>query len=132
MNKSETYNSPLIEELLQVISPEKLKKTEKRMLLAARIDDAIKERGWKRKEFANALGKTPSEITKWLSGTHNFTSETLFDIEQVLNINLLKLDYKQDAIIETAIYNYTIQSSYEYQDNGGGVIYNELSKKSFC
>lgn len=113
MNKPKTYNSPLIDELLQGVSPEELKKTEKRMLLASRIDDAIKAKGWKKKHFAEAMGKTPSEITKWLSGTHNFTSDTLFDIERVLNISLVKVDNKPVEIIRTYIGNVTIQSDPE-------------------
>ncbi len=59
------------------------------MLLAAKIDNAIKAKYWKKKEFAESLNKKPSEIAKWLSGTHNFTIETLFDIERVLDINII-------------------------------------------
>jgi transcriptional regulator with XRE-family HTH domain len=95
MNKAETYDSIDIMGLLKNISPEEYERTEKRMLLAARIDDEIKNKGWKKKDFAAALVKTPSEITKWLSGTHNFTSDTLFDIERVLNIKLI--NYQPDA-----------------------------------
>jgi transcriptional regulator with XRE-family HTH domain len=54
------------------------------MLLAARIDDARKAKGWSQHEFAEQMGKNPSEISKWLSGTHNFTSDTLWDIEEKL------------------------------------------------
>jgi transcriptional regulator with XRE-family HTH domain len=35
------------------------------------------ERGLSKLEFAQALGKRPSEVTKWLSGQHNFTIRTL-------------------------------------------------------
>jgi ribosome-binding protein aMBF1 (putative translation factor) len=89
-HNADTYNSPFINELLQGISPKELERTNKRMLLATRIDDSIKAKGWKKKNFASAMGKTPSEITKWLSGNHNFTADTLFDIERVLNINLFQ------------------------------------------
>lgn len=43
-------------------------------------------------EFAGIVGVTPSTVTKWLKGNHNFTIETLFRIEDALNIRLL--DYK--------------------------------------
>jgi len=95
MNKQDTYNSNLIDELLQGISPEELERTNKRMLLAARIDDAITKKGWKKKDLAKALDKTPSEISKWLSGTHNFTIDTLFDIEKILDIDLINIQEKQ-------------------------------------
>lgn len=59
------------------------------MLLAARIDDKIRDHGLSNQEFAYMMGKKPSEISKWLSGTHNFTTETLWEIERVLNIQLV-------------------------------------------
>jgi transcriptional regulator with XRE-family HTH domain len=95
MNKTETYDCTEIDGLLKELLPEEYERTEKRMLLAARIDDGLKNRGWKKKDLAAVLRKTPSEITKWLSGTHNFTCDTLFDIERVLNINLI--NYQPDV-----------------------------------
>jgi transcriptional regulator with XRE-family HTH domain len=34
-------------------------------------------KGITRKQLADALGKRPCEVTKWLSGQHNFTISTL-------------------------------------------------------
>ena len=45
--------------------------------IADRIDALIKKRGLTKKEFADSIGKRPSEVTKWLSGQHNFTIRTL-------------------------------------------------------
>ena len=42
-----------------------------------RIDALMRQRGLSKKQFADALGRRPSEITKWLSGQHNFTIATL-------------------------------------------------------
>lgn len=99
MSKVELYNSQLIDELFQEISKDELEKTEKRMLLAARIDDAIKAKNWKPKNLAEALKKSPSEISKWLSGTHNFTTDTLFDIERVLGVSILALGNIDQKVI---------------------------------
>ena len=33
--------------------------------------------GLNKRQFAEALGKRPNEITRWLSGEHNFTISTL-------------------------------------------------------
>lgn len=41
------------------------------------IYNLMQERGLTKKQFADALGKKPSEVTKWLSGQHNFTVRTL-------------------------------------------------------
>ncbi len=45
--------------------------------ISERIDALMNERGLSKKQFADALGRRPSEITKWLSGQHNFTIATL-------------------------------------------------------
>lgn len=45
--------------------------------ISDRIDALMRQRGLSKKQFADALGRRPSEITKWLSGQHNFTISTL-------------------------------------------------------
>lgn len=45
--------------------------------ISDRIDALMQQRGLSKKQFADALGRRPSEITKWLSGEHNFTISTL-------------------------------------------------------
>lgn len=83
----------LIEQLLNNISPEESQRIENRMLLAAKIDDALKAKGWKKKDLVEALGKkNQSEATKWLSGTHNFTSDLLTDLGRVLNTDFFNLE----------------------------------------
>lgn len=54
------------------------------------------ERGWilSKIDLAKKFGKSPSEITKWLSGNHNFTVDTLIEIERVLDIKLLAPEEK--------------------------------------
>lgn len=45
--------------------------------IATEIENLMKKRGLSKKQFADALGKKPSEVTKWLSGQHNFTIRTI-------------------------------------------------------
>lgn len=45
--------------------------------ISDRIYELMQERGLSKKQFADALGRRPCEITKWLSGQHNFTIATL-------------------------------------------------------
>ena len=43
-----------------------------------------------------AMGKkNASEITRWLSGTHNFTMDTLIDLSRVLDTNFLNIEKKE-------------------------------------
>jgi len=96
MSKPKEYTSKISEELFQEMAEKEWENTEKRMLLAARIDEAIKRKGWSKKRFAYEIDKSPSEISKWLSGTHNFTTETLWEIENLLNIRLINLGHEDN------------------------------------
>lgn len=69
------------------------------MLLAVKIDDALKEKGWKKKDLIEALWKkNKSKVTKLLSGTHNFTSNLLTDLGRVLNTNFFNLENDQKRL----------------------------------
>ncbi|MBK9981727.1 MAG: helix-turn-helix domain-containing protein [Saprospiraceae bacterium] len=90
-NKARLYTSPLLEEIMSRITPLEMEQTHNRMLIAARMDDCMKDIGLSKIDLARKLNKQPSEITKWLSGTHNFTMETLTDIAFALNVNVRDL-----------------------------------------
>lgn len=47
------------------------------MAVSNRIYDLMTKNGLSKAEFARAIGKRPCEVTKWLSGQHNFTLSTL-------------------------------------------------------
>lgn len=53
------------------------KETELSFQISDRIYELMQQRGLSKKQFADALGKRPCEVTKWLSGQHNFTVATL-------------------------------------------------------
>lgn len=61
--------------------------------LKAEIADMIKARLDQLKitksEFAAMMKTQPSSVTKWLSGDHNFTCDTLHQIQSVLNFKIL-------------------------------------------
>ena len=64
-------------ELLSDISPEERAEARLSFQISNRLDFLMKEKGLSKKQLADALGKRPSEITRWLSGEHNFTISTL-------------------------------------------------------
>ena len=57
-------------------------------IVAEQIEDALKKRGLSRKQFADLMGRRPSEVTKWLSGKHNFTIALLQEISDVLGTSI--------------------------------------------
>lgn len=59
--------------------------------LSNRINYLMNKRGLSKIEFANALGKRPSEITKWLSGQHNFTIRTISLLSAFFGESLIRV-----------------------------------------
>jgi transcriptional regulator with XRE-family HTH domain len=68
-----------------------MEQTKTKMKLAARIEDYMRAKGWNKSQFAEKVGKNPSEITKWLSGTQNFTVDVLTEIASTFDIELTAL-----------------------------------------
>jgi len=66
-----------LRELLSDITPEERAEARLSFQISNRLDSLMHERGLSKKQFADAIGKRPSEITRWLSGQHNFTVSTL-------------------------------------------------------
>ena len=97
--KPELYTSAAIDELLESVDPRESKRVENRMLLATKIANGMKARGLNKKGLMEAMGQNnQSVVTKWLSGTHNFTADTLTDLGHVLGISLLDVETKKDVV----------------------------------
>lgn len=94
-------NKSSLEKILEEITPEQQARTDVKMLLAARIADAMEAKGWNNKMLMEALGKkNPSEITRWLSGTHNFTVDTLVDLGRVLERDFINLSPEKEQPVK--------------------------------
>jgi transcriptional regulator with XRE-family HTH domain len=89
--KAREYNSTLLQELLDEVTPLEMEQTNVKMQLAANIEDLIRSKGWSKTRFASELNKTQPEISKWLSGAHNFTTDTLTHIAFVLGVEVSAL-----------------------------------------
>ncbi|MDE7074561.1 MAG: helix-turn-helix transcriptional regulator [Odoribacter sp.] len=65
---------------------------ELKFAISNRIYELMTKRGLSKMEFAKALGKRPNEITKWLSGQHNFTIRTISLLSTFFHETLIKVD----------------------------------------
>lgn len=66
-----------LQEIFNEIPADKREETRLSFAISNKIDALMRKRGLNKKQFAEALGKRPNEITRWLSGEHNFTISTL-------------------------------------------------------
>lgn len=100
-----SHHSQVLEDFLSLGTEEEFARTKSRMMLAAKIQDAMAAKNIGKKELAEMMGQQPSVITKWLSGKHNFTTDTLTDIQRVLGVRLLALEGKP---VTQNVYHITI------------------------
>ena len=117
-NKARKYNSSKLQQLLDEVTPLEMEKTKNKMLLAARIEDLMTAKGWSKSQFAEKVGKNPSEITKWLSGTQNFTVDVLTEIASTLGVEIASLYGKQQSPV---IYRSKIVVKLEAEPNSMGI-----------
>ena len=80
---------------LKTVDPKIRHKALYKMKLAAKIDDLRIEKGWNKGAFAGEMNREPSVITKWLSGTHNFTADTLSEIAFVFGLEEIQVFEKK-------------------------------------
>lgn len=59
--------------------------------IASRMDAIMKEKGISKKDLAILTHRRPSDVTRWLSGGHNFTCRTIALIEQALGTSLIMI-----------------------------------------
>lgn len=57
-----------------------------------RLKRVLAESNMSQKDMAELLGRKPAEISKWLSGSHNFTLKTLALIESRIGVSLVEVD----------------------------------------
>ena len=51
--------------------------------------DLLKERNMTQRDFAKALNKTETEVSRWLSGTHNLTLSSIAKMATVLGDDII-------------------------------------------
>ena len=62
---------------------------DKSLQIGDEIVRLLAEKRMSQRQLAEALGKKESQISKWLTGFHNFTLKTITEIEDVLGEDLL-------------------------------------------
>lgn len=81
----------IMDEIRKTISPEMKLQMELSVAIANRIYGILEEKGMTQKEFAKRIGKTETEVCRWLSGTHNLTLATISKISVALGVNIIKV-----------------------------------------
>ena len=131
-NWGDEYSSPLIQAMADAVTPQEQEQTDYKMKLAAKIFMAMKAIGMTQTQFAESMGKPISLISRWMSGTHNFTVDTLIDIQRVLGISLLDVGTTKSQVevnfklnISSTIPDWTSFELKQYINDMGGMAVSE-------
>lgn len=81
----------IMDEIRQAITPEMKMQMEMSVGIANRIYDILEKKGMSQKDFARLMGKTETEVSRWLSGTHNLTISTLCKISSALDEHVVEI-----------------------------------------
>ena len=65
--------------------------------ILVKVNQIMNEKGYTQKDLADKLGKSPSEIHKWLSGEHNFTLKSLAKLQAELGETFLHVAILRNA-----------------------------------
>lgn len=84
-----TKVNPIMEMIRQQTPPEVQKQVDLCVGIANRVYDLLEERGMSQRDLARALGKTETEVSRWLSGTHNLTIATIAKMATVFGDDII-------------------------------------------
>lgn len=87
----------LMEECRKLVTPEIQKQVDLCVAIANRVYDLLEQKGMSQKDLAKKLGKTETEVSRWLSGTHNLTLATIAKLSVALDDDIIMTTGKQIA-----------------------------------
>ena len=91
----------IMDEIRGTISPEMKMQMELSVAIANRIYNILESKGMSQKEFAKLIGKTETEVSRWLSGTHNLTMATICKISAALGEDIIRVSgYPYEPVCE--------------------------------
>ncbi len=81
----------LFEQCLANVEPEVREEVRLNMEIANRIYDLLQAKNMTQRELAMLMGKRESEISRWLTGSHGFTTTTLAKIAAALGEPIIQV-----------------------------------------
>jgi ribosome-binding protein aMBF1 (putative translation factor) len=91
------YIDPKLKEAFQTVSPSVQREVDISFDIAKRISDLLTVKHMSQADLARACNKKPALVSRWLSGTHNFTIQTIAVIETALGASIITVQKSRKA-----------------------------------
>ena len=124
-----TYINPEFQEMLDFVPKHIGRKVDLSFDIAKRIYDILKRKGWSQADFAKAAGKKEAEISKWMSGHHNFTISTIAFIETVLDEGILTVRQYRTSKVDVPSHSFYAPGLLNDEEDGKYVAKKKKSAK---
>jgi transcriptional regulator with XRE-family HTH domain len=112
--KKNLFKGNVLKNLFEEMKEIEKVQIETKFNLANALESLLKNKGISKSEFAAKMGKSPSEISKWMSGKHNFTIDTLMEIAHALKVDITELlRFKPEPLFKTQVTVHRKKSSNE-------------------
>lgn len=86
-------------EIRSSTSPEVKMQMEMSVAIANQIYEILEAKGMSQKDLAHRLGKTETEMSRWLSGMYNLTLATICKISSALGEDVVKVaEYETESV----------------------------------
>lgn len=113
------YIDPDLKKVLDNVNPAIRKEVGYSFDIAKRISDLLKAKHWSQADLARATGKKTPVVSRWLSGTHNFTIQTIAEIETALGQSIITVSKTKRSHIASG-YRAKTASWFVYLNDDGG------------
>lgn len=118
--------NPRFEELRRSIPKEIDIFVDRSFDIVDRIHEILRLKNLSQKDLAVLLDKKESEVSKWMTGTHNFTLKTIVKIEDVLGYPILKV-IKKEVGKENLPFLFLIEKKYAQTIQGNDILVGDIS-----
>ncbi len=81
--------NPIMQAIRETTPPEVTRQVDIAVQISNRVYELLEEKAMSQKDLAKKLGKSETEVSRWLSGTHNLTIATIAKLSVALEDDLI-------------------------------------------
>lgn len=81
--------NPIMQAIRETTPPEVKRQVDLSFQISNRVYELLEQKNMSQKDLAKRLGKTETEVSRWLGGTHNLTLATIAKLSVALDDDII-------------------------------------------